>query len=156
MTKQEHKLISMLNYYEITIPPKKSKKDEKLNKLELSKFLDKISRNYDLSLLEDILEKIRSKSSTQNEIDSGLDSYEDMSEEFDDDYFNKDNSKNDQNINKNHMNSNSLDDSFVSSEINNFLKWLTIVLYSGDHNLTITDDGKSILIKLTRIIKGKK
>jgi hypothetical protein len=157
MTKQEHKLVSMLNYYEITIPPKKYKKDEKLNKLELSKFLDKISRNYDLSLLEDILEKIRSKSSTQNEMDSEQDSYEDMSEEFDDDYFkSEDTSKNDQNIDKNPIDSNILNDSFANNDINNFLKWLTIVLYSGDHNLIITDNGKSILIKLTRIIKGKK
>jgi hypothetical protein len=147
----------MLNYYEITIPPKKSKKDEKLNKLELSKFLDKISRNYDLSLLEDILEKIRSKPSTQNEVESEQDSYEDMAEEFDDDYFkSEDTSKNQKNTDKNSINSDNLNDSFANNDINNFLKWLTIVLYSGDHNLTITDDGKSILIKLTRIIKGKK
>ena len=99
MTKQEHKLVSMLNYYEITIPPKKSKKDEKLNKLELSKFLDNISRNYDLILLEAILEKIRANPSTQNEMGTEQDSYGDMSEEFDDDYFkSEDTSKNEQNI----------------------------------------------------------
>ena len=157
MTKQEHKLVSMLNYYEITIPPKKSKKDEKLNKLELSKFLDNISRNYDLILLEAILEKIRANPSTQNEMGTEQDSYGDMSEEFDDDYFkSEDTSKNEQNIDNPPIKPNSLKDSFANDDINNFLKWLTIVLYSGDHNLIITDNGKSILIKLTRIIKGKK
>ena len=157
MTKQEHKLVSMLNYYEITIPPKKSKKDEKLNKLELSKFLDNMSRNYDLILLEAILEKIRANPSTQNEMGTEQDSYGDMSEEFDDDYFkSEDTSKNEQNIDNPPIKPNSLKDSFANDDINNFLKWLTIVLYSGDHNLIITDNGKSILIKLTRIIKGKK
>ena len=121
MTKQEHKLVSMLNYYEITIPPKKSKKDEKLNKLELSKFLDNISRNYDLILLEAILEKIRANPSTQNEMDTEQDSYGDMSEEFDDDYFkSEDTSKNEQNIDNPPIKTNSLKDSFANDDINNF------------------------------------
>ena len=119
--------------------------------------IDNISRNYDLILLEAILEKIRANPSTQNEMGTEQDSYGDMSEEFDDDYFkSEDTSKNEQNIDNPPIKPNSLKDSFANDDINNFLKWLTIVLYSGDHNLIITDNGKSILIKLTRIIKGKK
>ena len=38
MTKQEHKLKTMLNYYEVNLT---GGKDEKLNKTDLNKFIDK-------------------------------------------------------------------------------------------------------------------
>ena len=41
MTKQEHKLKTMLNYYEVNLT---GGKDEKLNKTDLNKFIDKFNQ----------------------------------------------------------------------------------------------------------------
>ena len=44
----------------------------------------------------------------------------------------------------------------IDTDINNFLKWLTMILYSGDHSVIITEDEKGINIRLVKINKGKK
>ena len=44
----------------------------------------------------------------------------------------------------------------ISNDINKFLKWLTLILYSGDHSVIITEDKNGIYIKLIKINKGKK
>ena len=44
----------------------------------------------------------------------------------------------------------------ISNDINKFLKWITLVLYSGDHSVIITEDKNGINIKLVKINKGKK
>jgi hypothetical protein len=44
----------------------------------------------------------------------------------------------------------------IDTDINKFLKWLTMVLYSGDHSVIITEDKNGINIRLVKINKGKK
>jgi hypothetical protein len=44
----------------------------------------------------------------------------------------------------------------IDTDINKFLKWLTMLLYSGDHTVIITEDKSGINIKLVKINKGKK
>ena len=56
MTKQERKLKHMLNYFEIS---SKGSKDEKLNKKEITKFLDTFWRMYDLLTVQEIVDKIK-------------------------------------------------------------------------------------------------
>jgi hypothetical protein len=44
----------------------------------------------------------------------------------------------------------------IDTDINKFLKWLTMILYTGDHSVIITEDKSGINIKLVKINKGKK
>jgi hypothetical protein len=44
----------------------------------------------------------------------------------------------------------------IDTDINKFLKWLTMLLYSGDHSVIITEDKGGINIRLVKINKGKK
>jgi hypothetical protein len=44
----------------------------------------------------------------------------------------------------------------IDTDINKFLKWLTMLLYSGDHSVIITEDKTGINIRLVKINKGKK
>ena len=44
----------------------------------------------------------------------------------------------------------------ISGDVNKFLKWITMLLYSGDHTVIITEDKNIINIKLVKINKGKK
>jgi len=79
---------------------------------------------------------------------------EDESDEFND-FINKNNEqKSDSDKDKNkEIYSNS---SQKDVDINNFLKWLTLIMYSGDYTVVVNDDGKTIDIKLIRNNKGKK
>ena len=56
MTKQERKLKSMLNYYEVNLG---GKKDEKMHKKALSRFLDNFNQVYDFYTLQEIMKKIK-------------------------------------------------------------------------------------------------
>ena len=58
MTKQELKLKSMLNYYEVNMG---GKKDEKMSKKALTRFLDNLNQIYDFCTLEEIMRKIKEK-----------------------------------------------------------------------------------------------
>ena len=46
----------------------------------------------------------------------------------------------------------------ISTDINKFLKWLTLILYTGNHSVIISEDKNGIFIKLikTNEDKGKK
>lgn len=157
MTKQEIKLKSMLNYYQIDLS---GKKDEKLSKKDLDRFLDKFNQILDYYLLQEIIQKIKDGNAPKNDNPpNDLDGfenedYEDESDDFDD-FINKSNEqKSDINSDKNkEIYSNS---SPKDVDINNFLKWLTLILYSGDYTVVVNDDGKTIDIKLIRNNKGKK
>ena len=56
MTKQERRLQSMLNYFEVDL---NGKKDEKLSKKELSSFLYKFNQMLDFQILQEILQKLK-------------------------------------------------------------------------------------------------
>jgi len=155
MTKQEHKLKSMLNYYEVNLG---GKKDEKLTKKELNKFLDTFNQILDFYTLQDIMKRIKDK--RKEELgDEGDDDdfmmprkYEDedtfeneMMKDPEDFFGKKDLSGNNKNFNDP-----------IDTDINKFLKWLTMILYSGDHSVIITEDKGGINIRLVKINKGKK
>lgn len=157
MTKQELKLKSMLNYYEIDLA---GNKDEKLSKKDLDKFLDRFNQILDYYMLQEIIQKI--KSGNQPNSDNPPKEFED----FDDDYEDEENAfedfiedkKEEKTENPNseisreiYSNSNPKD-----VDLNNFLKWLTLILYTGDYTVVVNDDGKTIHIKLVRNNKGKK
>ena len=154
MTKQERKLKHMLNYFEIS---SKGSKDEKLNKKEITKFLDTFWRMYDLLTVQEIVDKIKQK--RKDETSSPFDNEdEDFNEEFnedsmfpseedtDDTLFNKETKSNESNTNFNDP---------ISTDINKFLRWLTLILYSGNHSVIISEDKSGIYIKLIKINKDK-
>lgn len=158
MTKQEHKLKSMLNYYEVDL---RGKKDEKMTKKELSRFLDNFNQIYDFYVLQEIMKKIKDKRKEEmgdDENDDFMmppselpkndedDTFEDEMLKNPEDFFGKKNLKGKEN---------NFNDP-IDTDINKFLKWLTMILYSGDHSVIITEDKGGINIKLVKINKGKK
>lgn len=156
MTKQEHKLKSMLNYYEVNLT---GGKDEKLNKKDLNKFLDKFNQSMDYYILQDIMSKI--KNMREKEQDD-----EDIEDEIDPMLQPKSNQKptpkknedDDFLFNEDKINGNSFDklNDPIDTDINKFLRWLTLILYTGDHTVLVTEDKNGIYIKLIKINKGKK
>jgi hypothetical protein len=154
MTKQEHKLKTMLNYYEVDLG---GKKDEKMTKKELNSFLDNLNQIYDFYTLQEIMKKIKDKRKEELGDDEEKDDFMFPSKDEDDtfenemmknpeDFFGKKELKgNDKNFNDP-----------IDTDINKFLKWLTMVLYSGDHSVIITEDKNGINIRLVKINKGKK
>ena len=151
MTKQERKLKSMLNYFEVTL---KGSKDEKLNKKELDTFIDKFWRIHDLLTVQDIIEKLKQKRKDEfpPPSDEGAEEDEDWmlppkeEGEIDDDFFGKVESKKE--------NKENLSDP-ISTDINKFLRWLTLILYSGNHSVIISEDINGMYIKLIKINKDK-
>jgi hypothetical protein len=155
MTKQEHKLKSMLNYYEVDL---RGKKDEKMTKKALSRFLDSFNQIYDFYTLQEIMKKIKDKRKEEIGDDEEKDDFmmppsDSESETFEnemmknpEDFFGK---KDLDSKNKNFNDP-------IDTDINKFLKWLTMLLYSGDHSVIITEDKTGINIKLVKINKGKK
>jgi hypothetical protein len=154
MTKQERKLKHMLNYFEIS---SKGSKDEKLNKKEITKFLDTFWRMYDLLTVQEIVDKIKQKRKDETPLPFDNED-EDFNEEFnedsmfpseedtDDTLFNKETKSNESNTNFNDP---------ISTDINKFLRWLTLILYSGNHSVIISEDINGIFIKLIKIKKDK-
>jgi len=158
MTKQEHKLKSMLNYYEVNLG---GKKDEKMSKKLLSKFLDDFNQIYDFYTLEEIMRKIKEK---RKEDMGGDDEEKDFMmppkelPKLDEDTFENEMMKNPENFfNKNDFRRKEKNfNDPIDTDINKFLKWLTMILYTGDHTVIITEDIDGINIKLVKINKGKK
>lgn len=155
MTKQERKLKSMLNYYEVNLG---GKKDEKMSKKALSRFLDNLNRIYDFYTLQEIMKKIKDKRKDElgdgeerddfmlPPMDEESDTFENEMMNNPEDFFSKKDLKgNDKNFNDP-----------IDTDVNKFLKWLTMILYSGDHSVIITEDKTGINIKLVKINKGKK
>jgi len=158
MTKQEHKLKSMLNYLEVDMG---GKKDEKMTKKELQRFLDSFNQILDFYMLQEIMKKIKENRQSQTDDEekddfmfpSKNDEFNDENDKFEEhmknpeNFFGSGNPKNNSPKNWNDP---------IDTDINKFLKWLTMVLYSGDHSVIITEDKTGINIKLVKINKGKK
>jgi hypothetical protein len=154
MTKLEHKLKSMLNYYEVDL---NGIKDEKMDKKSLNKFLDKFNQFMDYYILQEIISKIKSKRDDKekfeeedDEIDPMLNSNfgsNDSKDKMNNDEMSTDDTEFDNFENMNNP---------IETDINKFLKWLTLMLYSGEHSVIITEDKSGINIRLVKINKGKK
>jgi len=156
MTKQELKLKSMLNYYEVDMG---GKKDEKMSKKELQRFLDTFNQILDFYMLQEIMKKIkenREKDMKDEEEDDFMMPPSDLpfSEEdkFEDEIKNPENFFGKKDLTDKNKNFNDP----IDTDINKFLKWLTMILYTGDHSVIITEDKSGINIKLVKINKGKK
>jgi hypothetical protein len=158
MTNQEHKLKSMLNYYEVDLS---GVKDEKMTKKQLNRFLDNLNQIYDFYTLQEIMQKIKDKRrdelGDEEEKDDFMmpppDSSKSSDEKFEDEMMNNPETffgKNDFKGKDKNFNDP------IDTDINKFLKWLTMVLYSGDHSVIITEDKNGINIRLVKINKGKK
>lgn len=157
MTKQELKLKSMLNYYEIDLV---GKKDEKLSKKDLDRFLDRFNQILDYYMLQDIIQKI--KGGNTSESDNPPQEFEDFGDELDDEENAFDEFIDDKKEDKKEKPSSDVNREIYANsnpkdvDLNNFLKWLTLILYTGDYTVIVNDDGKTISIKLVRNNKGKK
>lgn len=156
MTKQEYKLKSMLNYYEVNMG---GKKDEKMSKKDLEKFLDTFNQILDFYMLQDIMKKIKEK--RQEEIDDADEEMDFMMPpkelpKHDDETFEEEMMKNPEDFFGNKKDKEKNFNDPIDTDINKFIKWLTMLLYSGDHSVIITEDKNGINIKLIKINKGKK
>lgn len=153
MTKREKQIKSMLDYFQIEMS---GGKDEKMNKREQKKFLDNLNANYDAQTVHDIFSKIKDKFKNERPEED---------EESDDPFF--DSLKKDSDKNKKddfHFDSPfPMSDKFmpwgkgsfgpINPEIEKFLDWMTDLLYSADHKVTITEEGNITNIKLEKIKK---
>lgn len=159
MTKYEKKLVSMLNYYEVSVA--KNKKDEKMSKKDLNRFLDRFNQHLDLYVLEDIIKKIKGGDKGKTEKSEGNDNQEEnplkpFENNEEDEYFEEQDFFLDKPEEKEKASSNEIYDDKILTDINNFLKWLTFILFTGEYSVIVNDDGKTINIKLVRNQKGKK
>jgi hypothetical protein len=155
MTKQEHKLKSMLNYYEVDL---RGDKDEKMTKKALSRFLDNFNHIYDFYTLQDIMKKIKDARKEELENEEEKDDFMMPSNDEENDTFENEMMKNTEDFfaKKDLDGKNKNFNDPIDTDINKFLKWLTMLLYSGDHSVIITEDKTGINIKLVKINKGKK
>ena len=155
MTKQEHKLKSMLNYYEVDL---RGKKDEKMSKKELTRFLDTLNQIYDFYTLQEIMKKIKDKRKEELGDEEEKDDFMLPPSDEEKDTFENEMMKNPEEFfgkkDLNGKNKNFNDP--IDTDINKFLKWITMLLYSGDHSVIITEDKGGINIRLVKINKGKK
>lgn len=161
MTKYERKLQYMLNYYQIEV---NGEKDEKMSKKELQRYLDRFNQVLDYYMLQDIISKIKGgKKSDELDLEDESSFPEDYMDGSDDDFEEKDpffdniqsEPKKENKTSNENKNPNTNDP--IDADINKFLKWLTLVLYTGDYTVIVNDDGKIINIKLVRLNdKGKK
>lgn len=154
----------MLSYYEIDFG---GKRDEKMNKKDLQKFINTFNSNYDAQVIQDILGKIKDKFKNRNQ------------EENDDPFFNsldsiKNNENEDGTSDENQIDFPSLStNSFgkgklpfglnppfgMNPDIENFINWISDTLYSSDHKVIITEENGITNIRLEKIKKkggGKK
>ena len=156
MTKQELKLKSMLNYYEVNMG---GKKDEKMSKKELQKFLDTFNQILDFYMLQEIMKKIKEKRQEEmgeDEKDDFMMPPSELPKMDDDDTFEDEMMKNPENFFGSKKDKEKDFNDPIDTDINKFLKWLTMILYTGDHSVIITEDKNGINIKLVKINKGKK
>ena len=155
MTKQEHKLKSMLNYYEVDL---RGKKDEKMTKKALSRFLDSFNQIYDFYTLQEIMKKIKDKRKEEIGDDEEKDDFMMPPSDSENETFENEMMKNPEDFfgKKDLDSKNKNFNDPIDTDINKFLKWLTMLLYSGDHSVIITEDKTGINIKLVKINKGKK
>ena len=155
MTKQERKLKSMLNYYEVNLG---GKKDEKMTKKALSRFLDNFNQLYDFYTLQEIMKKIKDKRKEDLGDDDERDDFMMPPKDEEEDTFENEMMKNPEDFfaKKDFKGNDKNFNDPIDTDINKFLKWLTMVLYSGDHSVIITVDKGGINIRLVKINKGKK
>jgi hypothetical protein len=169
MTKREHQLKSMLNYFEISL---EGTRDEKMTKKEKKSFIDSLLTSYDNYVIDDIIKKVRDlgnqKGDSKLDDISDSDFYDNISPEeesdphfdsFDDNDESKDSFPMDLNQFSNRRIGSQGKDKFfgMSSEIENFLSWMSSVLYSADHKVIVTTDDRGVMnIKLEKIQKGGK
>lgn len=165
MTKQERKIKSMLNYYQIDTG---GTKNEKMTKKKKEEFLDRFNTNYDAHTVNEIFQKIRdiqdkSKGIPPENMEDGMsdnidENMDDVFKEFDD-HRPIDDEITDDEESIEHLR-NSLGtwnrQSKESKEIEDFINWISSVLYSADHKVIITEDGLTTNIKLVKIKGGKK
>ena len=155
MTKQEHKLKSMLNYYEVDL---RGKKDERMSKKELTRFLDTLNQVYDFYTLQEIMKKIKDKRKEEIGDDEEKDDFMMPPSDSENETFENEMMKNPEDFfgKKDLDSKNKNFNDPIDTDINKFLKWLTMLLYSGDHSVIITEDKTGINIRLVKINKGKK
>lgn len=141
MTRRERQLNSMLKYYEISTG---GTKDETMTKAEKKKFTDSINTAYDGAVIDELIQKIKGNAKDNFDMDEpflgeeeeGFSS-EDFIQPFGETPLNPKQKK--------------------SPEIEEFLNWLSGILYSADHKVTVTTDNYGITrIKMEQIKKGGK
>ena len=158
MTNREKQLKSMLNYYGIDMAPVK---DEKMNKKEQKNFLDTFNRNYDVYAVQDILKKVRDKlkdklDNPEENDDPFFNNLKKDEEESDGDTFPKDpNASSNRKIGYNDPEMQNFGFMNLNPEIEQFITWVSDLLYSADHRVVISEEGEVTHIRLEKIKKKR-
>jgi hypothetical protein len=159
MTNYENKMKSMLNYYQIDIG---GVKDEKMTKRNQKKFLDNLNANYDAHTINDLLSKIKDKIRDNKPKDEESDDpfFDKLKEGSESDFSNlNDTFPKDMNMPPKGFGSGGIDDGILpfgmNPDIENFINWLSDLLYSADHAVTITEKGDVTNIKLEKLKKKR-
>lgn len=150
----------MLSYYHIDT---NGTKDEKMTKREQKKFIDSINDKYDSYVLQDILSKVRDKFKDIEQ--------KNMDEESDDPFFDKIKGQSDEETkvpdNIFPLDMNSISKAFtnipnggkmpfgMNPQIEEFINWLSDLLYSADHKVVISEEGEITHIRLEKIKKKR-
>jgi hypothetical protein len=137
-------------------------KDEKMTKLEKKKFLDTFNQNYDVYAVQDILKKVRDK--LKDKLDNPDEENEDPffknlkkdDEESDNGFPIDPNTFSNKNLGWNNPEMQNFGFMNLNPEIEKFISWISDLLYSADHKVIISEEGKDIThIKLEKIKKKR-
>jgi hypothetical protein len=158
MTKREKQIESMLNYYGIQMS---GDRDEKMTKKDQKNFLDRLNSNYDAHTVQDILSKISDKfKNKKDDFDEENDDpfFKNLnkdSEEFDNPFPMDPNSHSDRRIGYNDNEMQNFGFGSLNPEIEKFIGWISDLLYSADHKVTITEEGGITNVRLEKIKKKR-
>jgi hypothetical protein len=112
----------------------------------------------DYYILQDIISKIKSKRDDKEKFEDDEEEIDPMLKPKDEQKPPKINVDDEKLFDDDELDSSSFENlnDPIDTDINKFLKWLTLMLYSGDHSVIITEDKTGINIRLVKINKGKK
>lgn len=159
MTNHEKQMKSMLNYYQIDVG---GGKDEKMTKRDQKKFLDNLNVNYDTHTVNDLLSKIKDKIQDNKPKDEESDDpfFDKLKEGSESDFpslhdtFPKDMNMPPKGLGFGGVGGESLPFG-MNPDIENFINWLSDLLYSADHKVIITEEGGITNIKLEKLKKKR-
>ena len=158
MTNHENKMKSMLNYYQIDMG---GSKNEKMTKRDQKKFLDNLNVNFDAHTVNDLLSKIKDKIQDNKPQDEESDDpfFDKLKEGLESDFFRNTSHDTDMNMPPKGLGFGSFSGGNLpfgmNPDIENFINWLSDLLYSADHTVTVTEEGGITNIKLEKLKKKR-
>jgi hypothetical protein len=158
MTNHENKMKSMLNYYQIDMG---GSKNEKMTKRDQKKFLDNLNVNFDTHTVNDLLSKIKDKIQDNKPQDEESDDpfFDKLKEGSESDFFRDTSHYTDMNMPPKGLGFGGFGGGNLpfgmNPDIENFINWLSDLLYSADHKVIISEEGEITNIRLEKIKKKR-